>query len=249
MAGLALRLFLIQIVDGPHYRALAQKQHEQRQKLLARRGRILDRNLIPLVDNVLARRVGADPRKLHALDVVAAITGEDPEVLRRRLAGRSSFVWLARGLTPQQARALQAIPDLPVHVEIEARRHYPLGSLAGPALGFTDVDGVGIEGIEATFDAHLSGRHGWQVAQRNGATGETFALATNWGEPPRHGDHVVLTLDARYQAIVEAELAETVREHDARGGVAVLLVPATGRDPRHGPGAQHGPVRPGARRT
>ncbi len=229
--GLALRLFLLQVMDGPHYRGLAQRQQQKRQRLLARRGRILDRHLTPLVDNVLARRVGADPRKLNvpkAVPVITAITGEDSGLLRQRLATRSPFVWLARGVTPEQARALSDVSDSPMRVEVEVQRHYPLGALAGSVIGFTDVDGEGIEGIEAAFDAQLAGRDAWRVVQRNGATGEVFASVADGDESPRDGDDIVVTLDARYQAIVEAELAATVREHDARGGVAVFLAPATG---------------------
>ena len=73
----------------------------------------------------------------------------------RRLSDRDRrFVWIQRGMTPRQKQAVFELGLEGLRFEEESRRMYPHGKLAGHFLGFTNVDGKGVEGAEAAFDAN-----------------------------------------------------------------------------------------------
>src|SRR3546814_15449474 len=88
------------------------------------------------------------------------------------------------------------MPGLDFHGE--QRRGYPQGSLAVHVLGFTDIDGNGIAGIEKSFDEQLR-------------------------DPARTGDTLQLSLDIRVQHIVRDELARAVETFQADGAGALGL--------------------------
>lgn len=107
-------------------------------------------------------------------------------------------------------------------------RVYPNHALAAPVLGFTDTDGIGLEGLEAFLDEQLKGVDGYIKTERTRRGGELRRFR-EVQVPPQHGRDVFLTLDARLQLIVEEELLATVRHFQAHGGCAVALQPRTGR--------------------
>lgn len=107
-------------------------------------------------------------------------------------------------------------------------RVYPNGPLAASVLGFTDTEGIGLEGLEAFFNEQLKGVDGYIKTERTRRGGELRRFR-EVQVPPQHGRDVYLTLDARLQWIVEEELAATVKKFQAHGGCAVAVQPRTGR--------------------
>ena len=105
----------------------------------------------------------------------------------------------------------------------EPRRAYPQGSLAGRLIGFANIDGQGVRGIEQREDAWLAG-HTEKIAVQRDARGRLLAYA---GHDPREaiGGDVALTLDAALQADAEAALADTVAATGAKGGFVIVLAP------------------------
>lgn len=107
-------------------------------------------------------------------------------------------------------------------------RVYPNGRLAGPVLGFTDIEGRGLEGLEGFLNSSLQGVDGYIKTGRT-ERGREVRRAREIQIPPEHGRDVYLTLDARLQMIAEEELAATVRRFQASGGSVVAVEPRTGR--------------------
>ncbi|MBX3745037.1 MAG: penicillin-binding protein 2 [Verrucomicrobiae bacterium] len=107
-------------------------------------------------------------------------------------------------------------------------RAYPNGRLAGPVLGFTDIEGRGLEGLEGFLNSSLEGVDGYIKTGRT-ERGREVRRAREIQIPPEHGRDVYLTLDARLQLIAEQELAATVRRFQASGGCVVAVDPRTGR--------------------
>lgn len=107
-------------------------------------------------------------------------------------------------------------------------RVYPNRSLAAAVLGFTDLDGRGLEGLEAFLDEQLKGVDGYIETERS-LHGSELRRFREIEIQPEHGRHVILTLDAGLQMILEKELRETVTKFQAQGGCAVAVQPRTGR--------------------
>jgi cell division protein FtsI (penicillin-binding protein 3) len=172
--------------------------------------------------------IWADPRSLTDVagtaDALARILGADVRDLEAKLSSRRHFVWVKRHVSSQQAEAVRALKIKGVEITREPRRFYPGGSLAGPLLGFADIDGKGIEGIERSMNELLVGRR-TTVSGIRDASGRISLSEGIEGVQP--GATVVLTIHRSIQFLVERTLRKTVEDHNAHSGTAVVLDVAT----------------------
>lgn len=173
---------------------------------IVRRADIVDRNGDLLATSLPAWSLSADPRAIWdareiAEGVATALPGIDVDDLAARLSDTDRrFVWIQRGLTPRQRQAVFELGLEGLHFEEEMRRVYPGGRLAGHLLGFTNVDGKGVEGLERAFEARL----------------------VSGGEPLR------LTIDAGVQFALESELDRASQDYDMIGAAGVVIDASTG---------------------
>lgn len=225
---LTYRLAALQVWTGDVYSARAKRQHEKRTVLQANRGRILDRKGRVLATNLEAQSFFVN--KIAELDSLRSIAvrfsgSDDAEnaALLRRLQ-KKRFVWLARKVfsDPRQ----DPLPKGVVRI-VEMRRTYPMEELAGQVLGYTDIDNLGIEGVELACNLLLEGEHGDMTSRRD-ARGEALGALGVVRRMPEDGEDVMLTLDVDYQSIVEEELAAAVSQFQAINGIAVVTSPRSG---------------------
>jgi cell division protein FtsI (penicillin-binding protein 3) len=207
VAGVLALLFVV-IVGRAAYVSLngPAQAAEAASAQLSRRADIVDRKGELLATSLPAWSLAADPRAIWdagdmARQLASVLPGINVADLTERLSDRDRhFVWIQRGLTPRQKQAVFELGLEGLRFEQEARRVYPRGQLAGHFLGFTNVDGKGVEGAEAAFDARL----------RRG------------GEPLR------LTIDAGVQFVLEEEFDRAFADFDMKGGAGVVLDASTG---------------------
>lgn len=169
---------------------------------------IVDRNGVILATNLKIASLYADPRKIlnpaeAALRIAQVLPDLSAGELQAKLASGRSFIWLKRGLTPREQYEVNRLGIPGLYFHDEQRRVYPQGSLAVHVLGFTDIDGNGISGIEKSFDEQLR-------------------------DPARTGDPLQLSLDIRVQHIVRDELARAVETFQAIGAGAIVMDIYTG---------------------
>jgi cell division protein FtsI (penicillin-binding protein 3) len=221
---IAARLFYLQVLRYPHYRALQSRQVVSRQEVPARRGRILDRHGRPLAFDIVGYDVSVVKKRLRPADVavLAEILDEKTPAVRAALERGGRFVTLRRGmtLTPAGARRLGTLPG--VCLQQRTFRQYAFGTMAAQVLGFPDAAGHGVEGIEKTFDADLRGEPG-EVVLLEDEDGDPIGQRSR--REPVDGADVVLTLDADLQMIADAELRQAVERCGARGGAVLIVEP------------------------
>ena len=173
-----------------------------------KRADITDRNGLVLATNLETSSLYADPAKvLDAPDAAGKIAAVLPEISKAELlanlqAGKR-FVWVKRKLTPQQIVAVNSIGLPGFFYRTEEERVYPQGPLFAHAVGFVDVDGRGLAGVENYFDRALS-------------------------DPAYGGADVKLTLDARVQFALRDEMAKALADFDAAGAAGLVLDVASG---------------------
>ena len=198
-------------------------------RLVPARGTIYDRELRELAVTVQSPSVYAIPSEMPdphvAATALAPVLGRDPVTLEKRLRERRSYTFLNRWVSEETAEQIQKLDLAGVGIVREPQRAYPAGALAGRLLGFTDIDGKGVRGIEQQENSFLSGRnHAVQVVRD--------ARGRFLGEPVRISDtaggEIALTIDATLQADAEAALMEAVEKAGARGGTVISMVPQTG---------------------
>jgi cell division protein FtsI (penicillin-binding protein 3) len=227
------RLVYLQVIEHTDMMARANRQQLTTAKLPAKRGEIVDRGGRVLAYSVDADTIAADPsevddpetaatRVCHALD---HCTSQQREVMAERLGSKQQFVYLARQVSPEEARRVKDL-DLPgVAFYKESRRYYPKKDLAAHVLGYVGVDNVGLAGLESTFDARIRGREGKMLLQRDA---RRRAMLTREERLPTAGDGLELTIDEYLQFVADRELRLGVAENGASGGTAIILQPYTG---------------------
>jgi cell division protein FtsI (penicillin-binding protein 3) len=193
LAGKGGYLAIAGASDAPHNAGLAAEK--------VVRADIVDRNGELLATSVTAYSLVANPRLIwDAGEVARSLKGVFNDInvadLSAHLANQErEFVYVKRGLTPRQRKAVFDLGLEGLRFEPESRRAYPRGTLAGHVLGYTNVDGKGIGGIEYALEDRLKAG----------------------GEPLR------LTIDNGVQSAVESELSAAAAEYDIEGGAVILM--------------------------
>jgi cell division protein FtsI (penicillin-binding protein 3) len=230
-----VRAFHLQIATGDRLREMAEGQHLRELRVSPRRGAIYDRHGAELAVSADVDSVYANPRRLKAMEQdprtvarrIARILDVEPERLAKRLAADRYFVWIERRVTPNEATRIREL-DIPgVELTTESRRYYPNRHLAAHLVGFADIDGRGIEGIELAYEDQLRGSDR-RVAAIRDRRGQVVFADDMEDDRSMQGQSVVLTIDKAIQHIAERELALGVRTFEARGGSVVVMDPSTG---------------------
>lgn len=230
-AGLAVRLFQVQVLSGEKYQVRGMSQGQYREPIFPIRGNIYDRNNIPLTRNIIHYSVGANPAQVRDKKELAKkmeeATGRSREVYLNKLNSKKSFVYLERNMRKDLFTALQITGLAGIVIERDARRFYPHDRVAAQILGLTDVDDNGIFGLEKEYDSYLQGIPGWVMKQRNGL-GEINPKSNFPSKPPVDGFNIQTTIDLDYQSVLQDELTRWMDYMKSRSATALILDPQTG---------------------
>ena len=235
MAGfglLALRAIYLQVLSADYLQRQGDARYLRTVTDNAHRGMIIDRNGEPLAISTPVESVWAHPatfaeargrwRTLGALlDLKVAEVSE----LVSRYKDRE-FMYLKRHVTPTVAERVAALNIPGVYLQREYRRYYPTGSVSGHAIGFTDIDDRGQEGLELAYDHALRATPGSRrvLKDLHGNVVETVEIVSL----PIPGRDVVVSLDRRIQYLAYRELKAAIDGHGARAGTAIVLDARTG---------------------
>ncbi|MBD3286364.1 hypothetical protein GF359_07405 [candidate division WOR-3 bacterium] len=228
--------FYLQIILGPKYAERARSQHEEHIELLAKRGKIYDRNGVPLVTDEKAASVYVLPQYVEdipkAVEILSAHNLGTPTRLERYLRTRKKFFWLARKL--DYAKAYKLKEDLEeaqlinaINIEEEARRLYPWDEMTGSIVGFVGSEHTGLAGIEFSLDSLLAGSSGWAIYQKD-ALGRGHPSPALPVQDAENGCDVTLSIDMDIQAIAYEELKAACEKYQAKRGYCVVMHPQTG---------------------
>lgn len=231
LVGIFVRLSVLQVSQAADLRDRAADQRVRTVTLPAQRGQILDRSGAPLALSVPARDVYADPRYVLdptvTADALAPILGLRPVRLVDRLTEDATFVFLARQVELDVADRIAKL-ELPGIGFLEvSKRAYPAGALAGQVLGFVDVDGRGIAGLEYEYHDLLAGMAG-ERTQELDPGGNPISGGVHLESEPVPGSSIETTLDRELQFHAEEALAAAVKGQRARGGTVIVMDVHTG---------------------
>ena len=231
LVGVGAKLVDLQVLDPTRYREHSYNQRVVNVTLAAERGVIYDRNGAALALSVERQSVYVDPGMVEdpatAAPAVAQVLDLDVDAVTEAMEAPGRFAYLARQVPDHVADEVRAL-DLPgVALVGEPTRILPGGDLARSIVGMTDIDSVGISGLEAQYADQLTGTRGSFRSER-GPDGRTIPVGEQVFVPAVAGDDLVLTLDRAVQFEAERFLAEQVDAAGAAGGVVVVSVPGTG---------------------
>jgi cell division protein FtsI (penicillin-binding protein 3) len=230
------RAFQLQVLRAPQLKEQAENQYLRELPIAPKRGTIYDRDGAELavsvdVDSIWAnpkqlRKSGGDPRTV-AKQLAELLSIDDVDGLTQRLAADRYFVWVKRRVSAAQGKAVQALKLAGISSSEEARRFYPNRELAAHLLGFANVDGRGIEGLELTLEDKLRGTVSSSpaVLDRRGAVVYSEQLLD---DREAQGNDVTLTIDKTLQYFAQHELELAVRTAEAHAGSVVVIDPVKG---------------------
>lgn len=229
---LGYRAVDLQLLDN----AFLQEQGDARSlrvvSIPAHRGMITDRNNEPLAVSTPVDSIWANPEELLGAAKqwprLARLLDVNVPWIRERLRENINreFVYLKRHVPPAVASEVMALEIPGVFSQREYRRYYPAGEVVGHMLGFTNVDDVGQEGVELSYDALLRGTPGSMrvIKDRLGHIVETVERINE----PLPGHDLRLSIDRRIQYLTYRELKAAVQDNRASSGSAVVLDVLTG---------------------
>jgi cell division protein FtsI (penicillin-binding protein 3) len=227
---ICIKAAYLQICRGSRLSRLAADQYVASVKVSGKRGSIYDRNMSEMAVSVQVTSIAAypmrisDPVKTSA--VLAKTLSLDRRALQRRFDTQKNFVWVKRQATPREVERVRASNLEGIGFVPEYSRYYPQKSLAGQVIGFTGVDGAGLEGLEHYHDECLKGKETDRTFLRD-ALGNQLVSD---GDPVKHfgGKNLILTIDQTIQYIAEKTLQDTVVQFEADAGIAVVMEPDSG---------------------
>ena len=198
------------------------------------RGNIEDRNGNILAASVTSSTVVLHPKAIkeeELADLVNAlheILGIDKKIIEEKATKTNySVVWLKRQISQEQSRQIKELGSGGVSLAEDKKRYYPLGNFLTQVLGFTSVDGEGLEGIESRFDYILHGTPGSIVTETD-RDGHPLPGAAETYIDPVEGNNLKLTIDIAIQSYTEAAMEACVRETGAKAVCAVVMDCNTG---------------------
>lgn len=241
--GLLLRVLYLQVFKGAEYQQRALSQWTSDSLVQPKRGTITDRNGEILaqsgtVDTVLLRPKQIASSKLEnaaeqVADTLAPILEMDrDEILEKATDTTKSELYLKRQITRDQANQIRAAieeKNLPgIAFTVDTKRFYPKQNFLTQVLGFTSVDGEGIEGIEAQYNKYLTGEAG-KVSTQTDVKGNEVAFADEFYVAAKDGYTVELSIDYTIQSYVEKAAEDAYEKYEAKNVQVIAMDPKTGK--------------------
>ena len=207
----------------------SQKQYWANVAVSASRGRIEDRNGIPLAISVPTTSFFIDPKYWDpaSADKLAPTFGKETvKKFSQTLPGR--FHWVGRNLPKEKADKLEAkkIPGL--YTLSEKQRIYPHESLAFHVLGFCDIDEYGQAGIELEWNHILYSPPRTRFLTRDSKGRTMDIMGGKSGIVKDTAGSIKLTIDSRIRQILEWRLSDGAKAVDAGWAAGVCVDPYTG---------------------
>ncbi len=232
LIALISRAFQLQIMSGEALKSIADKQHTRKLALHTERGTIIDRNGQKLAATILVDSVYADPSEIgdpgRISEKLSSALYVKKKNVMSKLSRSRNFCWIARQISPEQAKQIGALNLKGVHLMREPKRFYPHKELASHLIGFSGFDSSGLEGLELEYDSFLKNVPGKALWRKDARGNRLYQKGHRGGIRAVGASSLILTIDSKIQYIVETELKMAVRKADARGGTVIVMDPRTG---------------------
>ncbi|WP_137223901.1 MULTISPECIES: penicillin-binding transpeptidase domain-containing protein [Shewanella] len=234
---LIARAAYIQIIEPDKLRHESDMRTLRTTSNQVQRGLITDRNGDMLAVSVPVQAVWADPKHAHDQDAfkdmrrwqaLADVLQEPVEELVNKVKNnpKKRFVYLKRQVPSAVADYIEQLKIGGIYLKSESRRYYPASEITAQLIGITNIDDVGIEGIENTYNTWLTGTPSKQKVRksRDGSVVERLDIVQQ-GES---SNDLVLSIDQRIQQLAYRELKRATEIYQATSGSVVVIDVHTG---------------------
>jgi cell division protein FtsI (penicillin-binding protein 3) len=230
LLGIVVRVAFLQTTEADTLRSAGIDQWTRSVALPAQRGTVFDRYGNELAMSVPAATISINPKlvengpaTVQLLDDLLGLDDEKTTELLAEIATKDrGFVFVQRQADAAIGDQLSAMRLAGVNVDRETRREMPGGDTGRSIIGTTNIDGIGISGLELQYDGILTGTGG-SLRREVAPGGRSIPGSETVTERPVSGQDLVLTLDRSIQFSTEQVLLEKVSEIGARGATAIVV--------------------------
>ena len=232
-SALVFRLVNLQVVRSDELSYFAKRQQTNTQTVKADRGFIYDRNDVLLVYNRNDYSFYVDLRMLPSVEkdklakVFSRVMGKSKRHYLNFLKVKGKTICLEKKVSFEKSLDFFEYKNPAFFYVEDPVSVFQYGSLASHILGYVDDDYKGVNGISKSFDDVLRGKDGFRMVERN-AMGEIISISEKQTRPSIPGDDIYLTIDKRYQAIVEEELKQSLKLNSGESASCIIMNPNTG---------------------
>ncbi len=221
------RLFYLQVIVSDEYSAMAEETRTISFNTTPRRGTIYDRNGVVLAVSVDATTIYANPAEVtdaqgEAAKIAEVLGGEPEDYVGALTSPDTTFAYVKRQADVELAQQVKALELDGIYFIADTRREYPHGSIGGQVIGYCNVDGEGITGLELQYNDILKGTPGTYTAER-GENGIPIPGGVKEETPAVDGADIMISIDIKMQDALEQALVAGLEPMGATEGSAVLM--------------------------
>src|SRR3989338_8108056 len=225
-----VKLFFIQILNPRG----SDTAYLTTRKIYPERGKIFDRNGLPLVVNKTSFLLYAEPKKIpdheYFINKIDSVLHIGESTLEAKLDKTKDWVSLKTNLSEDIKEKILDLKLPGVGFEDRSLRYYPESSLSAHLLGFVGKDSngenLGYFGIEGYYNKDLVGLPGILKSDRD-LLGRPILIGTQQKLDSENGRDLFLTIDKPVQEIIKTRLRKGLEKYKAKEGCILLVNPQT----------------------
>ena len=243
--AVAVRLFYLQLIQGPELQELAVDQQLVDTKLSAKRGTIYDCNGKILAQSASVWQVIIAPayietneQRRYIAKNLSKILDLDYDNVLEKTKQDSYYVIVKRKIESDEREKILKFCDKledkysklsnVITLFDDYKRYYPYNDLASSVIGFTGMDDQGLEGVEYKYNDYLTGTPGRIITARN-ANQTDMPFQYEQSVEAKNGDSLNLTIDEKIQSIAQKYMEQGLIDNDVRNrGVCIIMDVNTG---------------------
>lgn len=228
---ISIRLLYVCVFQSSYYLEKAQKLHERERDIKALRGEIFDRNGVVLASNKTVCTVSVIHSQItQPQEVIQMLVKEldiTEEAARKRVEKVSSIERVKTNVDKETGDRIREYNYSGVKVDEDYKRYYPYSKLCSKVLGFTGSDNQGILGLEAKYDAYLSGTPG-QILTLTDAWGVEVKNGNEERDEPEKGSNLYTSIDINIQSYAQQLAQKTLEQKQAKSVSIIVMNPENG---------------------
>jgi cell division protein FtsI (penicillin-binding protein 3) len=243
------RLVMIQGVESAALSEQALAQRLVTKEVTTPRADIVDRDGVVLATTVDRYNIGVNQKELAtwkrtddnkvsaegpigAAAILAPILGLDESELAAKLVGDSTWVYIAKNVTPETWDLVNAEEIAGVQPEAVSERIYPNGSIAGNIVGFVGGEKsgpgtTGLAGLELAYNKELTCKPG-SITYESGGSGTLIPTGVHQETAAVPGKTVMTTFSRDIQYYAQQRVAQAISETGASRATVIIEDVKTG---------------------
>jgi len=158
---------------------------------------------------------------------LAEILDMDEEKIFEMITSDENYVTIKRWITIEQAKKIKEANLTGISLIEDSKRVYPYGEFLAHVLGFTNIDQVGMYGIESVYNTELQGIPSRRIVNTD-SKGRVLPYGYEEYFEGEEGLNVVLTIDETIQHFAEDALEKGFKDNNAESANIIIINPNTG---------------------